>query len=77
MDTVAHALWTDFFEVVHSQPVYFSRQPFAREDGSLDREADFYLRKETDSDGQVTRMSLARALDHDRQGWVVIEKGAP
>lgn len=77
MDSVAHALWTDFFEVVHSQPVYFSRQPFAREDGSLDREADFYLRKETDSDGQVTRMTLAQALDHDRRGWVVIEKGAP
>lgn len=75
--SVAHALWTDFFEILSSKPVYHQKKDGRTEDRSFDREALFYLRKEGEAKGRLLTMTAGQALEEAHRGHVVIEKGSP
>ncbi len=74
MLSTAHGLWVDFLDVTSSEPVYHIEKNSRKEDRSFYREAEFYIREPGQNAGNVSRMSVADALDYRDQGFTVIER---
>ncbi|NLA81580.1 MAG: homoserine dehydrogenase [Clostridiaceae bacterium] len=73
MYPTAHAIWSDFFDVLGSKALYYDQEVSDLQDLSLDREGLFYVRPAHEGEGQLVRMSLAQALTSHDQGHVIME----
>lgn len=74
MYPTAHALWSDFFDVWRSAPLFYAEKDRPREDLSRAREAVFYLRDPKRDKGSEVRLTVGEALDFHDRNQVVIEK---
>jgi len=73
MYPTAHALWADYLEVIGSKPAYYYKGSSKKEDLSLSREAEFYLRNPEEGLVTVKKISVKDALAFRNQGFVTIE----
>lgn len=73
MYPTAHAIWSDFFDVLGSKALYYDKKANALADLSLEREGLFYVRPAHEGEGQLVQMNLAGALASHDQGHVIME----